>query len=283
MMLDGLFARKLLMVTGKGGTGKTLLSASLGQIAASLGKKVLVVECHRDSQLRPLLGGENKVDEAVQAEKNLHWINLVPKNGLQHYVVGRLKKAGTWNKFFKHSKITAFFEAMPGLTEVMILGRLFHDVMLIDQWDLVIFDGPASGHYASMLETPAAILGAGILGPLASEVKRVKDFLEDSELCEGLYVTLPEPLVISECAEFVPKLELPKKHHVILNRSLYSDKDFVSDSIPVQEWLNKRDELTSQAMKDLEGFGSFFQILDLGAVSGALSLKESKQLWGYCD
>lgn len=208
--LEKYFKYKLIFVSGKGGVGKSVVAASLALCAAKLGKKVLLVENASKEQLPPLFSVDKPVGHnETQIFENLYCINLNSKECFREYVVEHLGMSNLYKKVFDRKLMKSFLDAIPGLNETMLLGRLYHTCMLRKpprNYDLVIFDSPASGHFFNLLNTPAAVLGSGLMGPLIREVTKVSDFLENPDLCASFLVSIPEELVSSETLEFIPKI-----------------------------------------------------------------------------
>lgn len=217
---------KLLFITGKGGTGKTLFSAAFAKEQAALGKKVLLVESTSLEQL-PLLFGHDQTIGHREEEiaDNISCINLNLRDSFREYVADHLGMAKLYEKVFDRAIVRSFLEALPGLGEVMLLGRLYHTCELRDRYDLVIFDAPATGHFTNLLGTLDSVLNSGLIGPLVAEVSRVKEFLANPKRCGVVFMSLPEPLVINESLDFVEKMQklVPVQIvQVFLNR-IYSD------------------------------------------------------------
>lgn len=227
-MLESLLRKKLVVFTGKGGVGKSLVAASFGLYAARQGLRVLLVENNDQGQLGPLLGSDDSGHNETKVKDNLHIINLDASNCLEEYVVKRLGQAKLFDKVFSHSIVRSFLNTLPGLAESMILGRIYYTVDLQEPapYDLVIFDAPASGHMHSLMTTPDAVINSGMGGPFVKEVTRVREFLSDSKKCTSVVVTVPEDLVISESLEFIPLLSKESPigvFGVVVNRAVDPD------------------------------------------------------------
>ena len=203
-----LFNRKLLLVTGKGGIGKTLLTAALGQLAAAQGKRVLLVEFVACDQLAPLFGGQLPGHSERTVAPGIDCVNIDPAENFREYVTKYLKQKRLYDTIFSNRVVRSFISTVPGLSELMLLGRLFYHCELQEAhpYDLVIFDAFASGHFLSLMTTPEAVLGTSLGGPLNRETERVQSFLKDETKCATIFVTIPEPLVVSETLDFLPKL-----------------------------------------------------------------------------
>ena len=205
-----LFQKKLLLVTGKGGVGKTLVASSLGIEAAKRGKKVCLVESTSEDQIGPLLGSGTIGHSLKKVRENLFVTNLHPELNFRDFIVLHLGFQTLFDKIFSKDIVRSFVRMIPGIAEITLLGRLYYYCNLETEhkFDLVILDGFASGHFLSLLSTPDAILNAGFVGPIVKETKRVRDYINDNSVCGGVVVCSPEPLVLNETIDFIERLSV---------------------------------------------------------------------------
>lgn len=248
-------ARRLLLVTGKGGIGKSLVAASLGQLAAESGLRTLIVESASLDQLAPLFGGQptGHAITPVSANPLLATINLNPSDNFRDYVVKHLGQKALFEKVFSHRVVHSFIDTIPGLPELMLLGRLYYECELAPapRFDLVIFDGFASGHFLSLMTTPDAVLSSNLGGPLARETERVREFLADAAKVGILHVSVPEDLVVSETLDFLPALRAKAPAQlagIIVNRVPEMP---VGSGTPATDYLKGRAETSRQALASL--------------------------------
>ncbi|SMF21274.1 ArsA family ATPase [Pseudobacteriovorax antillogorgiicola] len=292
-LLNSLLEKKLVLVTGKGGIGKSLTAASIAQYAASQGKKVCLVESNAQEQLAPLFGQERVGHKLQELSPNLFAINLNPQDNFRDFVVLHLGFAKLFEKVFTKPLVKSFINMLPGISELTLLGRLYYFSQLDDKhnFDMVVLDGFASGHFMSLLKTPDAVLDSGMVGPVIKETKMVKDFIFDERYVSVVLVTMPENLIVSEAIDFSErfKTEIPVPHsHVIVNRCLLLDeseeqalKSASSMELAVR-YMKARLESESSSLQRLkQGLHNIYQGLqkepqllllpDLGAVDEPLS------------
>ena len=164
MWSDSLIHRKLVFVTGKGGVGKTSCSVALAQSLSDSGKRVLLVESSKLPQLPEYSRG-----------LGIDTLNLEISDCFRDYIVDNLGQARLYEAVFSRDVVKTFLETIPGLGEVMLLGRIFWALnpRSGNQYDVIIFDAPSSGHFLSLLTTPKAMIETGIGGPLMGEVQKV--------------------------------------------------------------------------------------------------------------
>ncbi len=207
-----LLARRLLLVTGKGGTGKTSVAAALGRLAADAGVKTLVVELGHAAVLPDLLSqpktrpASGSPREPQPAGAGLFTLRLVPEDALLEYLELQLRVRALARGIVGNAGFRRFLEAAPGWRELITLGKLWHLVTREDArgrpvWPLIVIDAPATGHGLSLLSTPAVILDTVRIGPLRRNTDLVQALLADAARTLVLTVTLLEELPVNETLE----------------------------------------------------------------------------------
>lgn len=203
-----LLQKKLVMVTGKGGIGKTLTSVALAYQAQALGKKVCLVESSAHDQLAPLFGSAPLGHQHRELAPGITVINVNAQDNFRDFVIKHLGFAKLFEKVFTKPIVRSFIQMLPGIAELTLLGRLYYysELDKEDAFDLVILDAFASGHFQSLMKTPDAVLHSGMVGPVIEETKRVRTFIADPEKVGVLLVAVPEDLVVAEALDFVARL-----------------------------------------------------------------------------
>ncbi|TWW09576.1 hypothetical protein E3A20_12950 [Planctomyces bekefii] len=196
------------MVTGKGGIGKTLVAACLGQAASELGRRSLIVESSNLDQLAPLFGTSTTRHVVTGVGDRLFTVNLNAADNLRDFVVKHLGQEQLFDMVVNQKLVQSLAGMTPGLAELMMLGRLYYESELapVPRKDFLVFDGPASGHFLSLMTTTDAVLRSEFGGAVTRETSRVRGFLADPQKVGIVYVTTPEDLVISEALDFLPRL-----------------------------------------------------------------------------
>jgi anion-transporting ArsA/GET3 family ATPase len=204
--MPDLFNLQFVTVVGKGGVGKTTVSAALALAAARRGKRVLIAMCNakeRISQLLevPPIGAVNQtVLPGIDA------VNMNPKVALEEYGMMVLKVRALYRAIFENRLVAAFLRGTPGIEAWSMLGKAqFHARELLPdgrkRYDMVILDSPATGHGLEMLRVPRVLLDVAPPGLLRREAEKAWELFGDPQRAGALVVTLPEDMPVSESIE----------------------------------------------------------------------------------
>lgn len=194
---------RLLLVTGKGGTGKSSVSAALGRLAAAQGRKTLVVEIDaQNPSMKAIFGVEPSYDP-VEVAPNLFIANLDWMANLSDWV-SRVLPAGRMVKMvLQNPLVQSFLQVAPGNREVVALSKIG---WLTEEFDLVVVDLAASGHALAMLEVPKTMVGLFPTGPIRKEGEKASELL-GSDSTHLVLVGLPEEMVVNETIETYESLQ----------------------------------------------------------------------------
>ncbi len=200
-----LWERRLVVVAGKGGVGRTTVSAAFALHAAAQGKKVLLCQVNARERLSQLLGGPAVGEQIVRVRDRLFAVNMTPNAAIHEYGVMILKYERVYRAVLENRMAKAFLRAIPGLEDYSMLGKAwFHTTELEGgrpKWDVVVVDLQATGHSITMLRLPRSILEAVPEGPLVRDARAAADLLEDPKRTGMLLVTLAEEMPAEEAIE----------------------------------------------------------------------------------
>src|SRR3954452_10105251 len=199
-----LLAKPLIVVTGKGGVGKSTVAAALGVAAAARGLRTIVAEvAARDDVSRALAGSTGSVFVERVVGDGLHHISIDPESALEEYLRDQLPRGVA--EMLGSSRMFAYFTAAtPGLRELLTIGKVW-ELAQPDRrtpgahpYDLVILDAPATGHGVAVLTEPGTFADAALVGPLARQGCTIHEMLADPERTGVVAVATAEELPVNE-------------------------------------------------------------------------------------
>jgi len=201
-----LLDRRLALVTGKGGVGKSTIAAALAVLAAREGKRVLVCEVNASQErIAPLLGAPRAGPSVREARPGLFTVNVTPPEAMREYGLMVLKFRTIYDAVFENRLVRYFLRAVPSLAELVVLGKILHEVRLTEggrrRWDLVVVDAPSTGHAVQLLRVPSALLDTVPGGPLRRDAEWMEALLVDPAVTALALVTLPEEMPVNEAIE----------------------------------------------------------------------------------
>jgi len=205
-----LLDRRLVVVTGKGGVGRSTVSAALALLAARAGKRVLVCEVNTQERVAPLLGARPAGAVATEARPGLSTLVVTPAGAMREYGLMVVRFQTIYEAVFENRLVRHFLRVVPSLGELVMLGKILHEARAEERgrprWDLVILDAPATGHAVQLLRVPGAMLGTVPPGPLRSDAQWMRDWLIDPARTALCIVTLPEEMPVTEAIELDEQL-----------------------------------------------------------------------------
>ncbi|MGH9124920.1 MAG: ArsA family ATPase [Acidimicrobiales bacterium] len=217
-----LLGRKLIFVTGKGGVGKTAVTAALGLMAAERGLRVLVCEVDAKGNLPDFYEtGPTSFDER-ELLPNLWAMSMDTEASLKQYLsiqlkLGLVARVGPLARMFDFVATAA-----PGVKEIVTVGKLCWEVRE-RHYDLVVVDAAPTGHIVGQLAAPQAINGLIQVGPVRQQTGWMLDILGDPKTTGAVIVTTPEEMPVNETIELQGRLRSETNVElaaVIVNRVL---------------------------------------------------------------
>ena len=203
--------RRFLFVTGKGGVGKTTVTAALATGLAARGRRVLVTAVDAKERLSTLFGVPPLPTEIARIGDNLWGVKLVPEIALREYGQLILKSRAVYNAVFDNKYVRSFFKGVPGLYEWSMLGKAWFHAIEEDEsgrprFDVVLFDAPATGHGLDMLRVPKVIVDVVPPGVLRRDAEAAWRMFRDPAQSGVVVVTLPEDMPTNETTELLGSL-----------------------------------------------------------------------------
>jgi anion-transporting ArsA/GET3 family ATPase len=217
---------RVLFVTGKGGVGKTTVSAALGLDAAHHGLRTLIVETASDGSLAQIFDQRSLGTTPHQLDAGLFGVRIDPRKLVEDYFTRLLRVPWLADRLLSSSTFSALTAAAPGITEFLLLERILEwldpgFMRRRRRYDLIIVDGPATGHALKLLRTPRNITTMVPAGPLARTAARLLTLLGDPQRATVVLVSLAEEMAVRETLETHATLTSDLMLHVarpIVNR-----------------------------------------------------------------
>lgn len=207
-----LLDKRLVIVTGKGGVGKTTVAVALGMRAAAEGKRTIVCEVAAQENASRMFEHTAVGFHEVEMEENLWSISIDPDESMREYVLLQLKVRAMRDMLFRSRIFNYLAAATPGLKELVTIGKIWELAQLDRKvkkgrkYDLVIVDAPATGHGVGFLQTPRTFANIARLGPIHSQAKTLDRFITDHDHTGTAIVALPEEMPVNESAALEQEL-----------------------------------------------------------------------------
>jgi len=217
---------RVLIVAGKGGVGKTTVSAAVARMASLVGLRALLVEVEGRSGLTTLFGGAGSLDyhEVVLAATGepkgageVRARTLTPDDALIEYLDDHgLRRIS--RRLSRTGMIDVVATAAPGIKDILVLGKVkqleragrgekLDPEERTGPADLIVVDAPAAGHAVRFLESAHGLLDAVRVGPIRSQAQDVAELLQDPARTRVMLVTLPEETPVNELVDTAYALE----------------------------------------------------------------------------
>jgi len=201
-----IFERRLLIISGKGGVGKSTVCAALALAAARAGKQVLLIEMDERERISRLFGVPEVGYEGASVHRNIHLRNLQPMQVMDEFVAQQVSVKRIARQMVESQIYRYFVAAAPGLKEFVTLGK----VMMLEaqkerngkaKHDLIILDAPATGHGVAFLRVPFAAAETVKMGWIRKQADKIIDLITDPARTLLNIVTLPEEMPVNETVE----------------------------------------------------------------------------------
>ncbi len=248
-----LVSRQVILVTGKGGVGKSVVTAALALRARTLGLKPLVFECDAPARLSLLPKGRPASDVVEEVAPGILGINQKSDDAIRDYAAASLPSRAVADLLFENRIARLFLKASPSVTEMALVGRI---AILAEKHGAdgpILVDLHATGHAISLLRAPGGIMKVLRTGVLYERAKRIEELLQDPVRTAFITVALPEELPVTELLELHEKLEELKAPQgpVILNGIFKDPAPGIADDVIAH--LSKGPLAAKNAAKDLAG------------------------------
>jgi anion-transporting ArsA/GET3 family ATPase len=199
------------IVAGKGGVGKTTITAALAKMASAAGLQVLVVELEGKPGVPAAFGRAGSLDYAETVMEDMARRGMVrarritPDDALVEYLADHGMKRIS-RRLVSSGALDVVATAIPGIRDILVLGKV-KALERDDPSDVILVDAPATGHAMTFLSSARGLLDAARSGPVRAQAADVIELLTDAKRCQVTLVTLPEEMPVNEVVETAYQLE----------------------------------------------------------------------------
>ncbi len=226
-----LLDRRLLVVSGKGGVGKTTVSAALARAAARTGRAVLLAEVEGRGGISRLLGVPPPGFEEPRTRLGFAVTSITPREALVEYLRLFFGMRTLSRTLARAKVLETATEGIPGFRDLMTAGKLYE----LTEWrrvpanadgrrryDLVVVDAPPTGQLVSMLKAPGAFLDILRMGRPHRQLESIDRMVRRH--AGIVLVAIPEEMSVAESLDTAEALRAEGMacHAVVANRVLPS-------------------------------------------------------------
>jgi anion-transporting ArsA/GET3 family ATPase len=210
--VSSLLDKRLIFVTGKGGVGKSTVSAALGMEAVRRGKRTIVCEVAQQERISRLFQHKGVGYRETEIEPDLFAFSIDPQRALEEYLQMQIRIKPLYELLFKNRVFTYFAAATPGLRELVTIGKVWELAQLDRRvkagakYDLVIVDAPATGHGLGLLRTPKTFGDIARVGPIKRQADAIYRFITNEDLTGVCAVAWPEEMPVNETLDLEGRL-----------------------------------------------------------------------------
>jgi len=191
--LKSALEKNLIFVHGKGGVGKTVISRGIAEGLAAKGKNTLWVTI--ESRSVDDSGESNEPGSKIQLDPHLTWLDCDATAAFEEYVGLKIGMRTLTRIFIKNRLIQYLTRAAPGIHELMLLGKIWHEC---EKYDHLVVDLPSTGHGVAMFQSIVNFKQLFNSGPIHADTIHMLDTFSDSTMCSHLIVALPEEMPVQE-------------------------------------------------------------------------------------
>jgi anion-transporting ArsA/GET3 family ATPase len=202
--VPGLLDKRLVIVTGKGGVGKSTVALAISLTAASNGRRVILCEVAAQEHVSRVFRRAEIGFNEVEMANNLWAISIDPDNAMREYVLMQLKVRAMRDLLFRSRIFNYLAAATPGLRELVTIGKIWEvaqpdrKVRRGRKYDLVVVDAPATGHGVGFLQTPRTFANIARVGPIRAQAQALDSFIVDHRKTGVAIVAIPEEMAVNE-------------------------------------------------------------------------------------
>lgn len=247
-----LFSQKTVFVGGKGGVGKSVVSAALALVSSINEERTLLVQIGPGHGFQQIFCSEPLVPGRIQSlTPSISALKLDLHSVAYEFLERHLPIQYLATKIANSEFFQSWIEATPMLSEVLLIGKIWKLATSkshgAENWDKMIVETPATGHGLALLGA-ANQANSILVGPMKSQATALVHWLKSSSDCAYTFVTLAEEMAVQETLEWhqtaSEKLGI-KVATIFLNgccpewSDSHPDKNWSDKNWPDKNWSDK--------------------------------------------
>jgi anion-transporting ArsA/GET3 family ATPase len=230
--VSDLLDKRIIFVTGKGGTGKSTVAIALGLLASRRGLRTIVAEVAEQDRIARVFGHEDSHFREVELAPDLFTISIDPQHAIEEYLALQIKVKPLADLVSSSRMFQYFAAATPGLSELVTIGKVWELAQLqrftrgAARYDLVIVDAAATGHGVATLRAPKTFSDIARVGPIARQGRYIHDMITDPAATAVVAVALAEEMPVTETLSLADALraELGLELEQIIVNAVYDER-----------------------------------------------------------
>jgi anion-transporting ArsA/GET3 family ATPase len=229
---------RVLLVTGKGGVGKSTVAAALAIAAVRTGRRTCLVEVEGRQTMRSLFDTERWDFDEREVRQDLFGMSIDPEASLSEYLAMFYGGKRLSRLVVNSTAVEFATTAAPGIKDVLLIGKIKEMERRRDAdgrfvYDTIVVDAPPTGRILTFLRAPEATTELIRVGPIREQAQSVVDLLLDPNRLRLQLVTLLEEMPVAETADSARDLGAlgVQLNPVIANRVLQPQLDEASAKV----------------------------------------------------
>lgn len=206
---------RIVVVTGKGGVGKSSVAAALTLALSRTGLDTVGAELSGQARLPAMLGhpSPGRPGEELEIAPGTWATTIEPEGALAEWAGRIVRPRAVLELAVRSRAFSGFVAAAPGASELVSITKAV-ELSSPERWvsgahrhDVAVLDAPATGHCLALLQSPATYAEIARVGPIATQARSVDEVLRDPRQCRIVNVVAPEETPVNEALEFEDALE----------------------------------------------------------------------------
>ena len=198
----------VLIVSGKGGTGKSTVAAALATAGAAAGRRALLAEVEGRGEIARTLGVQDPGFAERPTALGFRVLSITPHETVREYLRRYAGMRRVPRPLMRTGAIDQIITATPGLRDLLALGMIYETFQVRPNdarrgnaavYDLIVVDGPPTGQIAAFLSAPSAFAGLVRVGRIRRQAASVAKMLRQRS--RVVLVSIPEEMAVAETLE----------------------------------------------------------------------------------